>query len=323
VEVRRLLSRRLTFVVLLGAIIITALMLFGTYQQAKPLSAPELRSQRVQFDQARKDFEANGAQQVKDCLSQQATAQQTDPKATFGCDQIEPRLESWGKPPAKFSEMMPDVLQAGSYLVAFIGFLVGAGFVAAEFSTGSIGNWLTFEPRRMRVYGSKLAAASLGLLPATVALLGTLTAGVWLIVGHFGSTAGMTGTVWGDLGEMAGRSVILALVAAMTGAALGALLRHSAAVIGIAMGYLVLVEGVFGQALQSVQPWLLRLNFDGWLKHGTGYSILACKTDGQGQYNCSSVEKVLTFAHSSAYLGVLVLLIVVLAALVFRRRDVA
>jgi len=323
VELRRLFSRRLTAIAVLGALIIAGLMLLGTFQAAKPLSSAELTSQRAQFDQARTDWDANGEQQVQSCLTEQAEVQKTDPKADFGCNQMEPKLENWGKQPVKFAETMPGILLGGSYLLAFVGFLVGAGFVAAEFSSGSMANWLTFEPRRMRVYASKLAAAGLGLIPATVALLGLLTAGVWLIVGYFGPTAGTTAKVWGDLGEMGARSVALALAAAVSGAALGVLLRHTAAVLGVAMGYLVLVEGVFGQALQGAQPWLLRLNVNGWLQHGTTYYINSCKTDAQGNYNCQGIEKALTFGHSSAYLGLLVVFVVGLAALVFRRRDVS
>jgi len=101
------------------------------------------------------------------------------------------------------------------------------------------------------------------------------------------------------------------------------LFRHTAAVLGIAVGYLVLIEGVFRQALQGAQPWLLSLNFQAWLQHGAKYYPLVCKTDGQGNYSCQGVEKLLTFGHSSAYLGILVVLIVGLAALVFRRRDVS
>ena len=41
-------------------------------------------------------------------------------------------------------------------LLALAALVLGAGFAASEFSTGSIGTWLTFEPRRLRVYGSKL-----------------------------------------------------------------------------------------------------------------------------------------------------------------------
>ena len=323
VELRRLFSRRLTTIAVLGALVITGLMLFGSFQEAKPLSAPELATQQVQLAQAQKDWAANGEQYVKDCLQQQTDMQKTDPKADLGCDHMEPNLASWGKPVAKFTNLMPTVMLGGSYLLAFVGFVVGAGFVSAEFSSGSMANWLTFEPRRMRVYSSKLAAAGLGLIPVAVALLGILTAGVWLIVGHYASTAGTTAKVWGDLGEMAGRSVVLALAAAVVGAASGVLLRHTAAVLGIAIGYLMLVEGVFGQALQGARPWLLQLNFEGWLQHGTRYFTQSCTTDATGNYNCQGVEKVLTFGHSAAYLGVLVVFVVALAALVFRRRDVS
>jgi ABC-2 type transport system permease protein len=323
VELRRLFSRRLTTIALLGALAVTGLMLFGAFTEAKPLSGPELTSQRAQFDQAQKDWAANGAQQVADCKTQQAEAQKTDPNAVFGCDQMEPNLANWGKPVAKFTQMMPNVLLAGSYLLAFVSFLVGAGFVAAEFSSGSMANWLTFEPRRMRVYVSKLGAAGLGLIPVTVALLGLLTAGTWLIVSNLASTAGTTTKVWGDLALTGGRGVALAVAAAVAGAAMGVLLRHTAAVLGIAVGYLVLVEGVFGQALQGARPWLLQLNFNAWLQHGATYFIQTCKTDAQGNYNCQGVEKVLSFGHGSAYLGVLVVVVVGLAALVFRRRDVS
>ena len=323
VELRRLYSRRLTFIALLGALAIIGLMLFSTFQQAKPLSGSQLAAQRVQFEQMRADWVANGAQHVQECLKSQAEAQKTNAKANYRCDQMEPKWANWGKPKPQFADLMQTVLLGGSYLLAFIGFLIGAGFVAAEFSSGSMANWLTFEPRRMRVYFSKLVAAGLGLIPVVVALIALLTGGVWLIVGRFGSTADVTGKVWRDSGVMAARSLVLVIAGAVAGAAMGALLRHTAAVIGIAMGYLVLVEGVFGHVLQSAQPWLLRLNFDGWLQHGSKYLINKCTTDSRGGYNCVGVEKLVSFGHSSAYLGLLVALLVGVAALAFRRRDVS
>jgi ABC-2 type transport system permease protein len=323
VELRRLFSRRLTAIALLGALVITGLTLFGTYMEAKPLTGAEMASQRAQFALAQRDWKANGDQQVQECLKMQPGAPNLDPATKASCQQMEPKWENYGKPRVKFVEMMVPTLQGGSYLMAFVGFLVGAGFVAAEFSSGSMGNWLTFEPRRMRVFASKLGSAGLGLVPATVAVLGLLTAGVWLIVGHYASTAGTTGKVWGDLAEMAGRSIVLALAAAVVGAAFGMLFRHTAAVIGIAMGYLVLVEGVFGQALQGARPWLLQVNFNGWLEHGTHYLVDKCTTDALGSYSCQSVQKVLSFGHSAAYLGLLVVLAVAFSALVFRRRDVS
>lgn len=326
VELRRLFSRRLTAIALLGALAVVGLMLFGSYQQAKPLSGSELAQQRVMFDQAVKDWDANGAQMMKDCLAQQPpTVQGPTPEgATMSdCSQMKPNWASWGKPQATFATTMPGVLRAGSYLLALVGFLIGTGFVAAEFSSGSMANWLTFEPRRSRVYASKLSAAGLGLIPVALVLLGLLTAGVWLIVGNLGTTAGTTTKVWGDLGLTGARSIALTVAAAVVGAAIGVLLRHTAAVIGIAMAYLVLIEAVFGRQLQGAQPWLLRLNFESWLTHGTKYFSEVCTTDAQGSYSCQGIEKILTFGHSATYLGIMVVLIIGLAALVFRRRDVS
>ncbi len=325
VELRRLFSRRLTTLALLGALAITGLLLFATFDQAKPLSATQVAANRTQFDLAQKDWAVNGEEQVAACVKSQTEALKTDPNAgAFNCNDMAPKLENWGKPQAKFTDLMPNTLLSGSFVLAAVAFLVGAGFVSAEFSSGSMANWLTFEPRRLRVYASKLGAAGLGLFPVAVALLGLLTGGVWLIVGHFGSTSGTSVKVWGGLALMGGRGVALTLAATLAGAALGMLMRHTAAVIGVVTAYLILVEGVFGNALQGAQPWLLGSNVMGWLQHGTTYRAgEICKSSPQGGYMCESVQKVLTFGHSTAYLGLLVLLVVGLAALVFRRRDVS
>ena len=322
VELRRLFSRRLTSIALLGAVAVTGMILLEGYQQAKPLSGQQLTFQRAQFDQAHQSWELNGVQQFKDCVKQQAIAQKNDPKIDYHCNDMEPKWKNWGKPKVKFVDLMHSSLLNWSYLIAFISFLIGAGFVAAEFSSGSIGNWLTFEPRRMRVYASKLLAAGVGLIPATVALIGLLFGGVWLITANYGSAAGTTAKMWSDLGLMAGRSLTLAVVAAVVGAAMATLLRHTAAVIGIAMGYLVLIEAIFSHSLQNMQLWFLRINMEGWLQHGTKYFLTTCKTDSQGNYRCDGVEKLLGFGHSSAYLGLLVVLVIGLSAAAFQRRDV-
>ena len=323
VELRRLFSRRLTWIALLGALVFSGLTLFGVYQQAKPLSGEQLASQRAQFVETHRHWEVSGVQQMEQCLEQQALDQKNDPTIDYRCNDMEPKWENWGKPKVKFTDLMPSVLLSWAYLMAFIGFLIGAGFVAAEFSSGSIGNWLTFEPRRMRVYASKLGAVGLGLVPAIVALLGLLIGGVWLITAKYGSTIETTATVWSDLGFMAGRSAVLAVVAAIVGAAMGTLLRHTAAVIGIAMGYLIFVELIFSRMFESARPWLLQINMEGWLKHGTTYyEPCAAVSQGGDMFSCDQAEKFLEFGHSSAYLGLLVVLVISLSALIFQRRDV-
>ena len=323
VELQRFFSRRLTSIALLGGLVVTGLILFGGYQQAKPLSEQQMAYQRAQFDDAHKSWEVNGVQQFKECVKQQTIAQQSDPKIDYRCNDMEPKWGvNWGKPKVKFYDLMRSFLLAWSYLIAFIGFIIGAGFVAAEFSSGSMGNWLTFEPRRMRVFASKLTAAGLGMMPIAISLLTVLFTGVWVITARYGITAGTTSQMWSDLGWIAGRSVVLAVVAAVVGAGMGALLRHTAAVIGFAMGYLILVEGIFRNMFQSVRPWLFQINMEAWLQHGTKYYIQSCETDKLGNFRCDGVERALGFGHSSIYLGLLVISVVSLSAMVFQRRDV-
>ena len=322
VELRRLFARRLTLIGAAATLLIAGLLLLAAWQDSKPLSAEEERQQRVQFEAAQKDWQVNGTRMLEECRAGEAQARTSDPNADFACDQMEPRWESWGKPETVFGEAMPDFLHGLAYLMVFAVFLIAAGFIGAEFSTGSIGNWLTFEPRRLRVYASKVLAAATGPLPGAALLMVLFTAACWLVIRQNGTTAGTTSGTWADLGGTAGRTVVRVAAAGAMGVVIGSLLRHTAAAIGVAMAYLVIVEGIFAYSLNKLQPWLLRANIDGWIKHGTTYYVEDCVTGPDGSYRCDSAERVLSFGHSAAYLGVLVAVLVVVGAVVFRRRDI-
>ena len=322
VELRRLVARRLVVLGVIAVLGITVLMLAATWWNSRPLSAEQQQQNKVQFEQAHADWEKNHEKYDQECRDNYASQPDPKPSVEEMCNYIEPKLSEWGKPQASFVDVMPDLLQGSSYLLAFAAFLIGASFVGAEFSSGSIGNWLTFEPRRLRVYGSKLSAAALGMVPVAAVALALLLAGTYLIVARMGVTTGTTGKVWGNLLETSGRAVVVAAVAGALGGVLALLLRHTAAAIGVIMGYLVLVEGVFGGTLERVQPWLARLNFDAWVQHGTTYYLQNCTTTPEGYYNCEQVEKTLSFEHGAWYLGIGAVVLIALGALVFHRRDV-
>ncbi|GAA1531535.1 ABC transporter permease subunit [Kribbella lupini] len=322
VELRRLVARRLVMLGVVAVLGVTVLMLAATWWNSRPLSAAEQQNTKVQFEQAHADWVKNHDKYDKECRDSYADQPEPKPPVEEMCTYSEPKLEEWGKPQTVFTELMPSLLQGSSYLLAFAAFLIGASFVGAEFSSASIGNWLTFEPRRMRVYGSKLVAVAVGMVPVAVVTLALLLAGTYLIVSQMGVTTGTTGKVWGNLLETSGRTVVLAGVAGALGGVLALLLRHTAAAIGVIMGYAVLVEGIFGSVLASAQPWLVRLNFDAWVLHGTTYWVQKCKTMGDGSYTCEQVEKSLSFEHGAWYLGIGAVVLVVIGALVFNRRDV-
>jgi ABC-2 type transport system permease protein len=322
VELRRLVARRLVVLGVVAVLGVTVLMLAAAWWNSRPLSAEDQQQAKVQFEMAHADWVKNHEKYDKECRDSYASQPDPKPPVEEMCNYTEPTLDQWGKPQTVFTEVMPELLQGSSYLLAFAAFVIGASFVGAEFSSGSIGNWLTFEPRRMRVYASKLAAVAIGMVPVAVVSLAMLLGGTYLIVSELGSTAGTTGKVWGNLLETSGRALVVVAVAGALGGVLALLLRHTAAAIGVIMGYLVLVEAVFGSILAQVQPWLVRLNFDAWLKHGTTYYVQSCKSTPEGYYNCESIEKSLSFEHGAWYLGIGAVLLVALGAVVFNRRDV-
>jgi len=322
VELRRLTARRLTVIGVLGVLAITALLLFATWQEARPLSAEQQRIAQTQFETEHQNWVEHGEENRKRCEAD--WQKQPDPKPALEemCSYPEPTIDMFGKPRMVFAEAVPELLLGSSYLLVFAAFLIGASFVGAEFSTGAIGNWLTFEPRRLRVYASKLLAAAIGLAPVAAVVLAIVLFGVYLIVDQLGDTSSTTAKVWGDLAATGGRAVLLIAVGAALGGVVGLLLRHTAAAIGVAMGYLVLIEGVFAGFLNSAQPWLVKLNFDAFVRHDTTYFLNKCSTRDDGNYMCETIEKTLSFEHGAWYLGILAVVLVLSGGAVFYRRDV-
>jgi ABC-2 type transport system permease protein len=323
VELRRLFARRLTLIGIAGVLLITAFVLVATWNTARPESEEQRRQAQAQYEIAAKDWELHGAEYTKRCMEDYATLPDPKDPVEVYCQTSGPSVEQFLKPKSVFAEVMPEQLLGASYLLVFAAFLIGASFVGAEFSSGSIGNWLTFEPRRMRVYGSKLLAAAIGMVPVAAVVYAILLAGTFLIIDQLGITAGTTGKVWGDLTAQAGRGVLVVAVGAALGGVVGLLLRHTAAAIGVAMGYIVLVEGVFGGVLTKVQPWLVKLNFDAWIQHDATYYVDNCAPTSDGGYGCSTIAKTLTFEHGAWYLAIVTVVLVALGAFVFARRDIS
>lgn len=322
VELRRLTARRLTAIGVAGLFLITALLLLATWFDARPLSAAQQQEAQRQYEMAHRDWAQNKTENMKLCEADWQRQPEPKPKLEEMCAYPEPKPEDFGKPKTVFAEITPELLQGTSYFLAFAAFLIGASFLGAEFSSGAIGNWLTFEPRRLRVYGSKLLAAGTGFVPVAAMVLATVLLGTFLIVDRLGDTANATSKVWGDLAAIGGRAVVTTALAAVLGSVVGLLLRHTAAAIGVVMAYLVLAEGVFGSFLQDAQPWLVKLNFDAFVRHDTQYYVEQCNTGADGSYMCDYVQKTLSFEHGAWYLVVLTVVVVLIGGWVFHRRDV-
>src|SRR5690606_8532331 len=122
----------------------------------------QLDQAETQWELARQDWEEHGAEQIEECEEAEAAESEiAGEELDFGCAEMAPQREWFFWEPPPFGDFLVGALQVAQVLMCLVALMVGVTFVAAEFSTGSIGTWLTFEPRRFAVFGSKLAATAL------------------------------------------------------------------------------------------------------------------------------------------------------------------
>ncbi len=314
-ELSRLRARRVALVA--GIVLLLAV---GLYQLAvgsavSPPTPDEVTQQQAYYEQARQDWQQNHEAQEKSCTDTGGSAQD--------CAWPEPTPADYALTASPFAEVAPGAVHVGAYAALLASFVVGASFVGAEYSTGSLANWLTFVPRRLHVYGAKLVAVVLG-----SALAGAVAAFLALGLAALLTTAyggGLTGL--GTAAALAGRAVPVACLAGVAGFTFALLTRHTVAALGIALGYVVVSTVLSGLAANAdgplgwLPPWLPENNVSAFLEHGSTYYQVVRTVTPEG-VSGDSVEKHLSFGHSAVYWLVLLVAAIVSGALVFRRRDV-
>lgn len=322
VELRRVLARRMVAAIVAGGVLVVALVLVSLWTQVRPLTAAQVDQAEQSYAMAVEDFEEHGEEMLASCRDAEADeSERTGEDVDFGCDQMEPQREMFFPQQPELHLTLPGQLAGVAVLLTFLTFLVGATSTAAEVSTGSLGTWLTFVPRRSVVMASKVAAGTVVALPVVAGLLALLVAGAWFVHDAQGLADGMTATAWGEAAWTGARVLALGALAGALGAALGLLLRHTAAVLAAVVVYALVVESIVAGMLPELQPWLLRTNMAAWVQDGTMYWINECTVTATGT-SCQTIEEVVTLGHGAAYLGVVAVVLLVLTALVFRRRDV-
>lgn len=316
VELQRLRARKILWVTLAGAIVVVAATLLTLFLQAR-----EIDLARAGFHENYQQMVDEHDQMVADCVREEGLERRRsgDPSIDFGCDQMQiPTIEEmYGEIPP-LDEQYAQMLSALVYAFAFLALVLGSTAVAAEFSHRTMGTWLTFEPRRTRVFVAKIVAPALAAVPMTVVGLLLVLLGVPAILRWWGMNDGLGAQAWTDLAWMALRVLLVVMLAAALGAGAAFLVRHSGVVVGIVVGYLVLVEGMLGNGLTSIQRYLLGRNISAVVNDGTTWETWTnCTFDG-----CEPIRHTLSLTHGAVVLLVVVGLVALLAWGRFVRADV-
>jgi ABC-2 type transport system permease protein len=233
-----------------------------------------------------------------------------------------PVPKDFGLAATPFAEIAQVGMQLATFVSMLAAYLIAASAIGAEYTSGSLANWLSFVPSRGKVYASKLAAVVLVAGVGSAIIVGLMFAVTALITSLYGG--GLEGG--GDVAATGVRGLVLAVLAAVFGFAFALLTRHTGAALGLVLGYLV-ISVVIGfaaiavPALGFLPPWLPEYNLTAFLEHGTSYYRTIEETTASGvEYR--PVEERISFARSAGYWAVLAAVAVAVSTAVFRRRDI-
>ena len=308
-EVIRLLSRRFTLIAVIVMLLALCAFQLVVNEELQPPSAAEQAAAQRAYEQEHQSWETN----------ERSCAEAGSPP---DCRYDEPRLSDYTFV-LPFDEVVSESLQVAIYLVALVALMVAGSFIGAEYSTGSLANWLSFIPRRGHVFASKLVTIVVFSALASAAGAGLVLGGAVFLAGLYDIPV----TKLAAQTSMLGRGVLVAIALAVVGFCVGLVGRHTAAAIGVLLGYLfvwfvrnaILAEAEWAQRLT---PWTPEGNLAAIVNRGYQYYVPVRYVAPEG-VSIDYVERTVSLTHGLVFWAAVTAVIIVGSALIFRRRDVS
>jgi len=302
-ELRRIMARRLvrvtvalTCLAIVGggvlAFLRTGSLTDAEYQQRVRAANAQEVAQRAQIDACLRAHNVTPDKQVPDAVARQCFPNKPPPTAH------DPRFHR---------ARLKDILQGVSGALAVAGWALGASLIGAEFASRGITTLLTWESRRGRVFLAKTVA-----IVAVVSLfaLGTLvlvTLSMWPALALHGGPLRINDPSVASLAGIVARGVAIAALSAGMGLALATVGRNTAAALGAGFAYIIVLENILGNSIANWRRWLLL---------GNVIVFISGRNDGSDVPGRS-------VTGAGLFLTAVALGLLVTAATVFHRRDVA
>ena len=296
-EFLRLVSRRMVWAMFAAAVVLGALIAIGTSGSVRPLHEGDYR-------QARADLAQYEADKLQACEYEPG-----------GCgDWSDLKLEDFLRQPQNYEAYLSEILTGGGVVLGLAA-VMAAALIGGELRSGAISTQLTFTPRRLHVMAAKLTAATVGAAALTLA---HITAGT-----VFGTISFLLVRGAADVTASAGLplSMLRLLVASALVSLLAASVTFAVGSTMIAIGIGILTTFLSEVAASSIpggEPVWVRLLPSPHLS-----ALVLGEFDLARWNDLGSVPDVIHYGYWEAltYGLVLVTLVTVVAAVVFRRRD--
>jgi ABC-2 type transport system permease protein len=172
----------------------------------------------------------------------------------FCADRIQP--EYYDSTELRWADIN-NILQGMGPIVILLGAFLGATLGGADWTAGTMGTLLTWEPRRIRVLLVRAGVAAVAAFAMAVFAQGFFAVVFRIGVAIAGTTVGSPAGLVGDAAELALRIAAVAALTAIVAHAIATFGRSTVSAVGILFGYLVLVEGFLSHLWTDLQPWLL------------------------------------------------------------------
>jgi len=313
-EINRLCSRRFTLITLLAVMLVLGIFQLQVNADVSPPSAAAVAANEAQYQRDLEEWREHHEEWEQECVESGTPREQ--------CTGVEPRRQDYGLEPAPFTEIVQIGLTLAIYLTGLAMFLVAASFIGAEFTTGAIANWLSFLPRRGQVFAAKLITVmAFSLLVSALASAFVLSMAMLLISFYEGEVTSLR--PWLALG---GRGLAVAGASAVIGYCLGSMTRHTAAALGVLLGYLFLWflrMVVLGQQAwaQRLTRWSPDANLAAIVENGHTYFVPVRRLT-EGGVTIDFVERTVGLTQGLLYWALLLSGLIIVALVLFRRRDV-
>lgn len=301
-ELRRLLSRRAVALLLVAGLVLASLVTGAVVWEGRPISGSELAFGQEQYE--------------RDLAACEKNPRRYGGGGGFECaDAVMPPEDYAYRQVLSPGGVLDDLRLTLTTLLGLVSLIIGTTFVGAEWVSGSMSNLLLFEPRRGRVWLAKVLTVAV-----VVTAFATLVLGIAL-AGSLAAAISWSETSWGSTRSWYAaysilRAIIVVVAIAVVGVAVTLALRSTIATVGLAFGYALVGEAMLRAVnREAVEPWLLSSHMFAFLS-----GELKLYGDSFGR---RPEVTVLHLQTSALYLGTLMLVLLIVSWLTFRRRDIA
>jgi ABC-type transport system involved in multi-copper enzyme maturation permease subunit len=326
-ERRRFHKRRVTKVMLLIGVLILATigvgMWFSNQKVTGATRAAAAAEAQRNFEESQRAWNNAGKAECE----RMAKEQNADPAqaCAVGPRQEDFRAEYFMPSTYDFKANFLEMATGWAIIMAFVGLVIGASYVGAEWSSGGMMNLLTWQPRRMRVLGTKMLTLA-GAMVVWSAVVFVFWVGLqWLLGTYRGTTAGMTSGTWQSFGLTGLRGLGLIAAGSAFGFVLASLGRRTAVAMGVLIALIVVTQFGLTLILYAARVHYPNLYFVGnhmsaWMQ---GKQRLFDESSCDYTFgSCQPQHIDLTWQMSGAIFGAGLLLLIAAALWQIRRRDV-